>query len=63
MRKNRTIDGDVEDSGAGQSSPYRINPHVAKLAAGIDPDRMNALVDELEDEEIVARMRHAWRRR
>ena len=39
--------------------PYRVKAHVAKLAAGLDSGRMNALVDELEDAELVARMRRA----
>lgn len=41
--------------------PYRVKPHIAKLAAGIDPDRMNALADELEDAAILAKMRRASR--
>jgi hypothetical protein len=36
---------------------YRVKAHVAKLAPGIDPDRMNALVDQLEDEAIVEKIR------
>jgi hypothetical protein len=42
-------------------SPYKVKAHVAKLAAGIDPTRMNALVDELEDAEILAKMSRASR--
>ena len=38
---------------ASASPAYRIKPHVAKLAAGLDNERMNSLVDELEDAAIV----------
>ena len=31
------------------SAPYRVKAHVAKLAAGLDRRRFNALVDELDD--------------
>jgi hypothetical protein len=30
-------------------SRYAIKPHVAKLATGVDNERMNSLADELED--------------
>ena len=36
-------------------APYLIEPHVATLAAGLDPERMNALVDELEDATSLAK--------
>jgi hypothetical protein len=39
------------------SSPYRSEPHSATLASGIDRERMNALADELEDAEILERLR------
>jgi len=42
-------------------APYKVRAHVTKLAAGIDETRMNALVDELEDEAILAKMRRASR--
>ena len=29
---------------------YRVRPHTATLRAGLDPGRLNALVDELEDQ-------------
>jgi hypothetical protein len=37
--------------------PYRTVPHRAKLRAGFDPTALNRLVDEMEDEAIVAKQR------
>jgi hypothetical protein len=34
---------------------YRVRPHAAKLQPGIDPGRLNALVDEIEIGEGAAR--------
>ncbi|MEP6860413.1 MAG: antitoxin [Deltaproteobacteria bacterium] len=39
------------------SPPYRIKPHLASLAAGLDSERMNSLVDELEDAAVLAKAR------
>jgi hypothetical protein len=32
---------------------YRVRPHKTRLRAGIDPARLNALADELEEEATV----------
>jgi antitoxin (DNA-binding transcriptional repressor) of toxin-antitoxin stability system len=40
---------------------YRIVPHRGKLRPGFDPTAFNRLVDELEDEAIVAKL-HPRRR-
>jgi hypothetical protein len=40
---------------------YRVRPHAARLRAGLDAVRLNALVDELEDRSRVAQL--ARRRR
>jgi hypothetical protein len=48
-------------SPATRSKPYRVKPLVTKLAPGIDPHRMNALVDELEDAAILAKLSRAHR--
>jgi len=37
---------------------YRVRPHKTTLRPGIDAGSFNKLVDELEDEAVVARMRH-----
>lgn len=37
--------------------PYRVVPHVSSILPGVDMDRLNQLVDELEDEAILARVR------
>jgi hypothetical protein len=34
---------------------YRVRPHRTTLRAGLDPAGFNRLVDELEDEAVVAR--------
>ena len=43
------------------SRPYKVKAHITKLAPGIDPTKLNALVDELEDEAILAKMARATR--
>jgi hypothetical protein len=43
---------------AGRRVPrYRVRPHKTSLLPGIDPGAFNKLVDELEDEAILAKMR------
>ena len=46
---------------AARKTPrYRVRPHKTSLRPGIDAGSLNKLVDELEDESIVARL-HAAR--
>ena len=40
------------------NAAYRVKAHVAKLAAGLDRQRFNALVDELEDTTTIAKLGH-----
>lgn len=35
---------------------YRVRPHATALRAGIDPGRLNALADELEDQARLRRL-------
>ena len=49
--------GLVPQVGAKRREPYRVTPHDAKLLPGIDPAGFNKLVDELEDDALVAKMR------
>jgi hypothetical protein len=44
-------------AGRGPRRRYRVRPHVSTLVPGIDPGKLNALADELEDRAIVARLR------
>ena len=37
--------------------PFRVEPHSFGLRPGIDPDKLNQLVDELEVQEYVAKMK------
>jgi hypothetical protein len=37
--------------------PFRVKVHRTRLAPGVDPGRLNHLVDELEDELLVGRQR------
>ena len=46
---------------AAPNTTYRVKAHVAKLAAGLDRQRFNALVDELEDSTTIAKLRHSSR--
>lgn len=43
------------------AKPYKVKAHVAKLAPGIDHTRYNTLVDELEDDAILAKVAQATR--
>lgn len=36
--------------------PYKLVPHTAALRPGFDPGALNRLVDELEDEAVVAEL-------
>lgn len=42
-----------------RSEPYRVVPHHASLAPGLDLAGFNKLADELEDEAIVESLRRA----
>ena len=46
--------------GPGRTRParrrYRVRPHDATLRAGLDPGRLNALVDQLQDQTYVQRL-------
>jgi hypothetical protein len=35
---------------------FRVVPHKSRLVAGVDAGRFNQLADEIEDEELAARM-------
>ena len=41
--------------------PYKVKAHITKLAPGIDHTKYNSLVDDLEDEAILAKMSRATR--
>jgi hypothetical protein len=36
--------------------PYRVQPHSAYLRPGLDPGRLNAIADELEDRSRLQRL-------
>jgi len=40
----------------GSARRFRVQPHAFGLRSGIDPDRLNQLVDELEVEEAARRL-------
>jgi hypothetical protein len=41
---------------AKRTKPYRLNAHSSEFAPGVDPGRLNQLVDELESVEFLAKM-------
>ncbi len=41
---------------ATPKTAYRVKAHVAKLAAGLDRQRFNALADELEDTTTITKL-------
>jgi hypothetical protein len=42
---------------AAATRRYRVRPHAARLLPGLDPGKLNALVDEMEDRVLVGRLR------
>jgi hypothetical protein len=40
-----------------QASRFKVEPHAFGLRPGIDPDRLNQLVDELDTEEASRKLR------
>jgi hypothetical protein len=42
---------------AARAGRYRVRPHTTTLRPGIDPAGFNRLVDELEDEAVVEKMK------
>src|SRR5687767_9359073 len=48
-------------AGPATRQPFRVEPHPLELRPGFDPDKMNQLADELEDEEIL-RKQAEWER-
>ena len=43
--------------GAGKQGRFRVRPHKTTLRPGIDAGALNRLVDELEDEAVVEKLR------
>jgi hypothetical protein len=41
---------------AGAEPRFKVVSHKSRLVAGVDAGRLNQLADELEDEELAARM-------
>jgi len=39
--------------GATRKRKYRVEPHIARFLPGVDPARLNALADELEDAAVL----------
>ncbi|MFO0762107.1 MAG: hypothetical protein U0359_37055 [Byssovorax sp.] len=64
-RRHATFKAVVNDAirrglapGAERRAPaYRVRPHKTTLCPGVDPGAFNKLVDELEDEAIIAKVR------
>jgi len=43
--------------GGTKPKPYRVQPHVARLLPRVDPARLNALADEVEDAAVMGQSR------
>jgi len=43
--------------------PYRVRPHEARLVAGVDRGRLNALADDLEDRAVLDKAARSVRHR
>jgi hypothetical protein len=49
--------GLTSSSSRRPARPYRVAAHRARLQAGVDRGRLNALADELEDSAVIRRAR------
>lgn len=49
----------LRPSAVAGTEPYRLTPHQSALRPGLDLTGFNRLADELEDEQIIGRARHA----
>lgn len=56
---NDAIRRGLSPRGESSKRPYEVRPHAARLAAGLDRARLNALVDELDDANFVAKVSRA----
>ena len=46
-----------------RQKPFRVDPFSAQFLPGIDQDRLGQLADQLEDEEIIGKLRNDPARR
>jgi hypothetical protein len=57
---NEALRRGLAPRGAARSAKrYRVHPHRTELRPGVDAESFNKLVDELEDEAVVTKMRSA----
>jgi hypothetical protein len=55
---NEAIRRGLASRGASRPAKrYRVQPHRTRLQPGVDAESFNKLVDELEDEAVVTKMR------
>ena len=54
---NEAIRRGLSPRSSPRAGRYRVRPHKTALRPGIDPGSFNKLVDELEDEAVVDKMR------
>lgn len=67
-RPFKVIVNDALRKGLGLEEPkrtktFRVKPHSSRLLPGIDPTKLNQLVDELEAEAFVAKHKPKYRPR
>jgi hypothetical protein len=53
---NSALRAGLRQSKREKKVPFEVEPHAFGFHAGIDPDKFNQLVDELEVEEIVRKL-------
>jgi len=54
---NEALRRGLTPAGRGPApKPYRVRPHAARLLAGLDRSRLNALADEQEDATVFGRV-------
>jgi hypothetical protein len=54
---NEALRRGLEPTRGTRRRRYRVHPHATTLRPGVDPEGLNQLVDELEDEAVLANVR------
>jgi hypothetical protein len=54
---NEALRRGLEPARGARRRRYRVHPHKTTLRPGVDPEALNQLVDELEDEAVIAHAR------
>jgi hypothetical protein len=54
---NQTLRAGLDATEAQRSAPFKVEPYAFKFKPGIDPNKLNQLLDELDAEEFIHKFR------